>query len=151
MVNSSHPISRAFDALRVQLALVSRRFILDGVSAYGIIGEIGSAYHPAAIEAWTKATGGRITKFDTGDQIRTIAVDAGRVLISGINDLPPTYLPAQSDQPLVAESVPTVALPTIDIEAGRAGLAALKAQIEQRKRTTAMEGETVPHEPSVAV
>lgn len=57
----SSPTGRAFEAIKTQLALVSRKYLSQGVNAFGKLGGVGSASGEAAIRAWTKATDGQGT------------------------------------------------------------------------------------------
>lgn len=55
----SSPTGRAFEAIKTQMALVSRKYLSQGVNAFGKLGGVGSASGEAAIKAWTKATDGQ--------------------------------------------------------------------------------------------
>lgn len=123
---SNDALSRAFDAARSQLTVASRKYLRLQTLAFGSLGTIGSAVHPCAIEAWIKATNGKVTKFDDGSNALQ-AIDAGRVLLDRV-DAPPIYQ-GIDDAPT---DIPAV-LTSQDLEAGRARLAILAEQTRRRR------------------
>jgi hypothetical protein len=143
---SNDALSRAFDAARSQLTVASRKYLRLQSLSFGSLGTVGSAVHPCAIEAWlvaplhiyyrnsyscihtinrTKATNGKITKFDDGSHSLQ-AIDAGRIILEA--DAPPIYQGVGSgpgDLPAVLSSQ--------DLERGRERLSALAEQSRLRR------------------
>lgn len=92
-----------------------------------------------AIQAWTKATDGKVTRFDNGENER-IARDAGRLSREQAladADAPPTYVSAAQDEVVPAqtheERPSSAVLSSEDITAGAARLALLKEQMIKRQ------------------
>ncbi|KAK4049449.1 hypothetical protein OIV83_004182 [Microbotryomycetes sp. JL201] len=77
-VPSNSPRGRAFEAMKVQLAQVSRRWMAEGPYALGPLGQIGAASTIDARWAWTKATDGKVKEFPTEQRVN-VEVDAGRL------------------------------------------------------------------------
>lgn len=153
------PITRAHEAARTQLVAVARKWMTQGTAAFGALGEIGSAQDPNAIEAWIKATDGKVTTFDDGSSAR-VAIDAGRVLIAPSRSSrrheapPPVYEPPppapgqNQDEAVTAALVaaeeagandsgadePSAPLSRASLEVGRARLALLKQQLDERRQ-----------------
>lgn len=150
----SSATGRAFEAIKTQLAMVSRKYLSQGVSSFGKLGGIGSASGEAAIKAWTKATDGQgvsyriegmarmliewgkiVTVFDDGSRDTSIAVDAGR-FAAPVELAPPPYVP--DTNPVAPDPLPAVTanpdatITPADIERGRLRLAALREE-NQRK------------------
>ncbi|GAA5976668.1 hypothetical protein JCM5350_006715 [Sporobolomyces pararoseus] len=91
------PIARAFEAMRIQMLVVNKKWMVEGVSAFGPLGAIGSTGNsPIAIEAWRKATDNKIKTFPTSlpnDEQPSSSLlplgpelDAGRVIGPGFTD-----------------------------------------------------------------
>ncbi|GAA6024832.1 hypothetical protein JCM11491_005669 [Sporobolomyces phaffii] len=61
------PVARAFEAMRIQMLIVNKKWLVEGVSAFGPLGAIGSTGNsPLAIEAWRKATDNKVKHFPSG-------------------------------------------------------------------------------------
>ncbi|GAA5961625.1 hypothetical protein JCM3765_002654 [Sporobolomyces pararoseus] len=89
------PVARAFEAMRIQMLVVNKKWMVEGVSAFGQLGAIGSTGNsPIAIEAWRKATDNKIKTFPSSlppdSELFPISVgpelDAGRVIGPGFTD-----------------------------------------------------------------
>ncbi|GAA5908880.1 uncharacterized protein JCM6883_004200 [Sporobolomyces salmoneus] len=104
------PIERAFEAMRIQLLSVNKRWIKgEGVNSFGSLGTIGATGgSPLAIEAWRKATDNKIKEFPISDPDEfpeyhghcggheggrpaphmgtTVQLDAGRVIEPSFSD-----------------------------------------------------------------
>lgn len=86
----------------------------------------------------TKATNGKVTKFEDGSQLSAIAIDAGRVMIAPFqSEAPPVYVMATNMTPSPPPPSPPV-LTSQDLEAGRMRLALLK----ERMNASRIESET---------
>ncbi|GAA5847283.1 hypothetical protein JCM3766R1_003935 [Sporobolomyces carnicolor] len=87
------PVARAFEAMRIQMLIVNKKWLVEGVSAFGPLGAIGSTGgSPIAIEAWRKATDNKIKSFPTTSStaptaaFAAVELDAGRVIGPGYTD-----------------------------------------------------------------
>jgi len=101
-VNAISPLGRAFDAAKTQLVSANRKWDTMGPRALGPLGEIGSASSQDAIWAWTKATDGKVKRFDDGTRGGLQAIDAGRVVgpAAPLQEAPPQYQPPPEEAPL---------------------------------------------------
>ncbi|KAM0792813.1 hypothetical protein ACM66B_002579 [Microbotryomycetes sp. NB124-2] len=88
-VPSNSPRGRAFEAMKVQLHQVSKRWLAEGPYALGPLGQVGAASTIDARWAWTKATDGKVKEFPT--EQRVVEVDAGRLQPAawGLSGYPP--------------------------------------------------------------
>ncbi|KAM0749300.1 hypothetical protein T439DRAFT_47352 [Meredithblackwellia eburnea MCA 4105] len=114
-ITPQSPIGRAFEAAKTQLIAVNRKWVSQGPQAFGALGQIGCASSDDARQAWTKATDGKVTRFDDGMNGR-VAVDAGRVLVN--SDAPPLYQPGSRRASIsgdVAEDEALTAMATVPV------------------------------------
>lgn len=132
-----------------------------GPKAFGALGEIGSASSDDARIAWTKATDGKVKVFDDGMRGGTIAIDAGRVVgpQRQPHEAPPQYQPPEEEVDEVTGEVEGVLAgktqQELDVEAGRANLARLRADMVRRQEIEELnreaEGSNLPsHGPMAA-
>ncbi|GAA5924623.1 uncharacterized protein JCM15063_005692 [Sporobolomyces koalae] len=98
--SNDHPVARAFEAMRIQMLVVNKKWMVEGVSAFGPLGAIGATGNSTlAIEAWRKATDNKVKQFPStsgdgamgwgvpGGPNRIVQeLDAGRVIGPGFTD-----------------------------------------------------------------